>query len=622
MLQSLRENLKGAVAVVVLLIFIVPLVLFGVEQLFVGSVGGTEAATVNGEDISVRELQREIQFDKMRMQQQYDLSPTDPKLDDSELRGPALDRLVRRMALYQAAKDGSMGAGKDALWQNIAAVEGFQVDGKFDYQLFKDRISNFYTPATYLDASAKDHVLGQLNKGLTESTFITEADVQLIASITQQQRSFYSVDIPKASVSDISVTEEEIKEYYESNSARYMEPEKATVEYIELSLDDIANQNPASEEEVKSAYEIEVSEFNADPKYQVAHILIEDDADSEKAVSEVSEKLAAGEAFETLAATYSDDLGSKEAGGNLGELVEDAFPSEFVDAAKSLAAGEVSAPVKTDAGTHFIKVLAIANAEPPKFDERKEALMKQLARQNAQEAYITKMAKMDELTFGVDNLEVAAAELGLQVNTSKAFTRGGGVGVAANREIVEATFAEDVLKQGQNSRVIEIAGDKAVVVRLKEHTEAALKPLETVKASIETQLKTQKTNSLLEAKADELQAELAAGSDPEALATENNYTYSLHEDVKRNNFEVSRALVTKAFSLARPQTDKPVYDKVKTAEGFSVVALVSVKDGEVGDLTEQEVSGIKGQLEYQIGQMEMTNFEQAVVAEAKIDASK
>ncbi len=622
MLQSMRENLKGAVAVVVLGIFIVPLVLFGVDQLQMGSGGGNDVASVNGEDIVLRQLQREIAFDRIRMQQQMDLSETDPRLDDSALRGPALDRLVGREALLQEARKGGMGVDKDTVWRDIMQTDAFVVDGKFDYELFKQRISNFYTPATYLDATSKDYVLRQLGNAITNTAFVTDADLALIASITQQARTFYSIDIPKDSVGELVASDEDIQQYYEENTARYTDPEKLSVDYVTLSLDALAEQNPAPEADVKAAYDIEVAEFNADPKIEVAHILIEEGEDQATELQAVKDKLAAGETFEAVAEAHSDDLGSNAMGGVLGELVEDAFPETFVEAAKKLAAGEISEPIETDAGVHIIKVIDIANAQPPTFEERKAVLAKQLARQNALELYVNGMAKLDELTFGADNLEVAASELGLTVVTSDFFSRSGGAGIAASRDVVTAAYAEDVLEQGQNSRVLELAGDKAVVLRLNTHQEAAVKPLETVKASIKTQLETQKANEALQAKAEAVTLRLKQGVEPEALAKELDYAYVSHENVKRSNFEVDRALVTKVFSLPRPLGDAPVFESVNTADGFSIVGLISVTDGEVGTLTEQEVGAIKAQLGYQVGQTDMALFEQAVLAAADIEKSQ
>ena len=52
MLQSLRENMKGPVAKVIIGLAVAAMVLFGVESLFVNSMSGSEVATVNGEEVS------------------------------------------------------------------------------------------------------------------------------------------------------------------------------------------------------------------------------------------------------------------------------------------------------------------------------------------------------------------------------------------------------------------------------------------------------------------------------------------------------------------------------------------------------------------------------------------
>ena len=109
MLQNLRDNLKGTAAIFVLAIFIVPLILFGVEELFVGSVGGNDVAEVNGEGISARELEQAIFGEKQRLAQQFGLDINSDQLDDSLLRGPVLQRLIQRQALLYAARGRSQG---------------------------------------------------------------------------------------------------------------------------------------------------------------------------------------------------------------------------------------------------------------------------------------------------------------------------------------------------------------------------------------------------------------------------------------------------------------------------------------------------------------------------------
>ncbi|MCU0510886.1 MAG: peptidyl-prolyl cis-trans isomerase, partial [Anaerolineae bacterium] len=65
----------------------------------------------------------------------------------------------------------------------------------------------------------------------------------------------------------------------------------------------------------------------------------------------------AGEDFASLAVQYSDDTGSKTAGGELGWYGRgEGFVQEFEDAAFALQAGQTSDPVKTQFGYHIIQV--------------------------------------------------------------------------------------------------------------------------------------------------------------------------------------------------------------------------------------------------------------------------
>lgn len=622
MLQSVRDNLKGTVAVFVLAIFIIPLILFGVEQLFVGSVGGSDVATVNGEGIPRTQFQRELALEKDRLQRRFNLEPNNPQLDDSLLSGPVLQRLTQREALYQAAIKGGMGASRDELWRQIAKIEAFQVDGKFDYRLFKDRISYLYTPATFLEASEQDFVLGHMNAGISASGFLTDAEMQQLAAITQQKRTFYLIDVPVSKAEGVSVTDAEIEEYYQSNQSQFLEQEKVIVDYVQINLDQLAESAEVSEADIKSIYDQEVSTFKADPRYSVAHILIEKDKDSAR-VKEVADKIAAGESFSDLAKTYSDDLGSKDIGGTLGEVSDEAYPKDFVAAVKTLKEGEVSGPVVTDAGTHFIKLLEKTNVEPPSFDERKAAIAAQLAREIAQEDYLKKIALLDEKTFGADSLDSAAEALGVTVQTSEAFTRLGGSGVAAERQVVDAAFAEDVLTQGHNSRVLELSGSRALVIRLKEHHPERIKPLADVKSEIQTQLTNQKIAADLEAKAAAALAKINAGEQPEQVAKDAGFEYKLHENATRMSFDINHAVLQKAFSLARPVGDKAVIDRVQLpAGGVAIVGLQKVENGSLADMEDTQREGLRLQLGMQLTQVELSAFESGIIEKAKISISK
>ncbi|SFE26462.1 peptidylprolyl isomerase [Alteribacillus iranensis] len=83
------------------------------------------------------------------------------------------------------------------------------------------------------------------------------------------------------------------------------------------------------------------------------HILVED----EKTANEVIEKLEDGEDFSKLAEEYSQDPGSADNGGELGEFQRGTMVEEFEKTAFSLEPEKVSDPVESVHGFHIIEVL-------------------------------------------------------------------------------------------------------------------------------------------------------------------------------------------------------------------------------------------------------------------------
>ncbi len=71
---------------------------------------------------------------------------------------------------------------------------------------------------------------------------------------------------------------------------------------------------------------------------------------------ELEKRLKAGEAFEALAKEFSDDPGSKNAGGDLGFQPPGVFAPEFQIRLDQMAPGEISAPFTTQFGWHIARV--------------------------------------------------------------------------------------------------------------------------------------------------------------------------------------------------------------------------------------------------------------------------
>ena len=189
---------------------------------------------------------------------------------------------------------------------------------------------------------------------------------------------------------------------------------------------------------------------------------------------------------------------------------------------------------------------------------------------------------MDLIYEDPTTLESAAMVMELPVNTAGPFGRAGGEGVAANAEVIEASFSDLVLLQGSVSDPVNLDENRLVMIRLSEHLPIALKPLDEVRDEIVATLSGNLASDNAEAQATELLASLQSGAgDFETLATEAGLEYASHEAIKRFSNTPDSTLVQEIFRLQVPAEGANIQTVLPTSKGFAVVELESVADGEI-----------------------------------------
>jgi len=621
MLQGVRDNLKGTtVSIVIIVLFIVPMVIAGVGSSFLGSVAGTDAAEVDGRSVSFAELDREVYLQKQRMLSQQGVDPSADYLKDENLRGPVLERLTRKAAMLAAADHAGMGVDAATVNRVIATQPDFLTDERFDSQKFRSVLSRIgLTPANFKVSVAEDLMLNQINYGLEASSFVTQAEKEALISLVHEKRTFFTVDIPSEGLREqVTVSDADAQSYYDENQESYRKAEQVAVEYIELSLAKLAETMKVDEAQVKSQYEADVAKFDAAPEYTVAHLLIEDGDSSAAKLAEVQAKLAEGEDFAELVKQYSDDAGTRDLGGSLGVVLPGIYPVDFEMAVYSLDSGEISAPVTSDAGTHLIKVLDKHVPKPPAFADRKAEIKANLQRIQAEELYTANLESLDKLTFSAPDLSDAAATLGLTVAQSTLFSRTSGTGIAGNTDVRNAAFAPEVLQDGHNSRIVELANNRAVVLHVKQHEPEHIQAFDVVKASIVDKLTQQQVNEMLKSKADVFVETVKSGEAAEKLAESLGYAYSSFEGATRSDPVSDPATRSQAFAIAK--TDSPVDLHVSiTPTGVTrVIGVTSREPGKASEVGDDMVEGLSSQLARENSRYEGSSFEAGIVSSAKI----
>ena len=621
MLQHLRDNSRGVISFILIGFLVIIFALTGVEALFNWDTSANQAAKVNGETVTEMDVARAIGMQKQQMLNAYGDQVPAEFLSDEYLRKPVIDNLVQRMVLSQAAEKSGMAVGQTYLSEQIASAPQFKNEtGAFDNNRYQQVLRNMgYTHSTYTKILSDEIVINQLQAGISATAFATQNQLDEIIALSFQSRDLGYAILPVAKVREsIQIDPSEIQTYYDANQQMFTSEEQIAVDYINLSVQDLMSKVPVTEEQVRKQYDQNQTNFVASPERQAAHILIENN--DENKIKSVADKLAAGDDFAVIAKEFSDDLGSKEQGGDLGFSKGDAFPAEFEAALATLKVGEVSAAVKTDAGTHFIKLLSEKGSEPPSFEEQKASIEEQLKRAEAEAQFVVQLERLREESYNADSLQEVAQSLGLETMNSGLFERSKGKGLMANPKVVTAAFSADVLQDGNSSEVIEIDSSNVLVLKKTDYKASQVKPIADVQEQITNTLKDQKAKAILDEQAQKLIADLKSGSSFSELSAAAGIEYKEVKAVTRNTADIDPDVLRHAFNMVKPASDSPTLDKVMTANGdMAIVALAAVTSGSSDNVTPEQKNAITAQLGNIYGSNDFSSYRQFLKDAADID---
>jgi peptidyl-prolyl cis-trans isomerase D len=620
MLQELRDKSTGVIAKIIIGFIIVIFALFGTEALFQNYGAAGKVITVNGEKITEDDIARGIQNRKQQILNRYGDSVPAEYLTDETLRQPVIDGLIQRALLAQAAKKGGLAANTTSINREITSAPVFQQDGVFNQERFLQLLRyQGLTPAKYQSALAEDTVINQLQFAIANSSFVTPAELKNIIGLSFQSRDFSYFVIPAESVEKTVVVEDQdIKAHYDANAATYTTPEQVAVDYVELSIAELAKNIAVTDDQVQKQFEQNTKAFVAKTERQAAHILLEG-ADAQKRAEEVKAKLAAGEDFAKLASEFSTDEGSKNQGGDLGFSSGDAFPSEFEAALATLKVGEVSSPVKTEAGVHIIKLIAERGSKAPTLEESKASIVDQLKRSEAESQFGIKLEKLKDLAYNADNLGDVAKDLGLTAQNTGLFTKTSGKDLTANNAFVNAAFSAEVLEQGNASEIIELEPSRVVVLKKTDRKPAQLQPLDSVKDQIATVVRAEKVQALLAKQAADVVTAMKSGASIDDQAKTLGFEVKTAAGVTRTDSATDRELLQYAFGLAAPVSAKPVVGSVKTGKGdYAVVSLNGVQLAGEDKVPAEQRAAISTQLANINGEYDLKSFQSHLQEVAKI----
>ncbi len=614
MLQNIRDNSTGWISKSIIGLIVVLFAFTGFDAILGSTSNSNNAAKVNGEEITLDALAEAKNLQRRQLLQQFGDDFDANQIDDKLLTESALQGLIARQLLLQAADESGFVFPSAALDQFILTAPEFQVDGQFNADRFDQVIRQMgYSRLQFRQMIEQEMRTSQLRAGIAGSGFVTEQEAQNFAQLERQTRDFTMLTIaPDAA--QISVAQDDIEAYYNENSRQFMTPEKVVVEYIELEKSAFFDDVLVDETELEELYQAEIA--NLSEQRRAAHILIEvtgevTDEQARELAEQAIARVNAGEDFALVAQELSDDMGSAQQGGDLGFAAPGIYDPEFEDALYALQPEQLSAPVRTDFGWHVIKLLDVQEADIPSFASLKSKLTQNLKARQVEQHFVETVKDLEGLAYESADLQQPAAELNLPIKVSEPFDRDGAAGLFANRKILEAAFSTEVLEEGANSMAIELDPETTIVLRVKEHFRPEPIALAEVSEVIRQYLIEQRALEQAQSEGEALLAKLKA--DDAAIDLTDWQTV---EAATRDQDQFDPQVLDTVFKMPQPATGEVQMAGVSLSNGdYVLLRLTGVNDA-AAPLNAAELAQYQQALGARIGQLDF----EAMLLQSEMDA--
>ena len=626
MLQKLREKTSGWIATVILGLLIVPFAFFGMESYMSQQVDNYVARIAQPpswwksapqvwpvtylwtiHDIDAQAYRERLEVVRMNMRDQQGENFDAKAFESLESKRKILDALIDERLMKLAADRDHILISDEGVRDSIRKFPDFQVDGAFNADRYQLLLASQNPPMTPRDFEARirDSLKNELiPTGISRSAFTTDAEIDRMMRLFGEHRDVSYVALPPAAPDAAEVTDAQVNAWYEAHKSGYRRPESVRLEYVEIDGSALTAQ-AADEETLRKRYQEQIEKYSSVEKREVSHILVAvaaNASDADRKAAEAKAKKLAGEAkasgadFAALARANSDDTGSKANGGNLGWIAKGGMPGAFDDAAFAMAAGEVRGPVKTDFGWHVVKVNDVRAAVQRPFEDVRAELEKELQEGSRERAFNEMTGKLVDAAYKTPtSLEPAAKALGLPLQTTPAFTRMGGPGIAGDQKVLRAAFSETLLQDGTSSDPIELGPERTVLIRVIDHEPEKALPLAQVRDAVIVAIRADRQRKVADAAAEALVKAAKAKGLAEA-AKDAGLAVGEANDIGRGMPVPSPQAVEAFFNEPRPQAGQVPVNKVLVNGQYLVFAVRSVRDADLGQVTPQERETLRQQL--------------------------
>src|SRR5438067_5054535 len=232
---------------------------WGIESYTRFAGGRDTVASVNGSDISRREFDEQVRLQQESLRRMFGSQINPAAFDNPETRRAVLDQMVNERVVATETAKRNLWVDDKRLSEAILSIPEFQVGGKFSEQQFDNIARSQNPPLTarqFAERIRQSLSLQQIPGAVAESAIVPHALVARLAAIEAEQREVSQAQIPaKQFMAQVKIEAAKVKQYYDSHQADLRTPERVRAEYVVLSAENLAKQEPACDGEMKQGDE-------------------------------------------------------------------------------------------------------------------------------------------------------------------------------------------------------------------------------------------------------------------------------------------------------------------------------------------------------------------------------
>ncbi len=519
------------------------------------------------------------------------------EISEEVLRSLGIDRQILQQmidghaALAEAERLG-LEVSDAEVRERILTLPAFQIDGRFigeaSYRQLLLQQRPPLSPARFEDEIRNEILIDRLQAAVTGWVRVSDAEV---ADEHRRRNERVRVDVVAFRAADfrdtVEATDDDVALLFAEESINYEIPEKRRLRFLLVDQTAIFDSLTLTDDEVRQYYDANLSQYQTPGQVRASHILLRVEGDNDEEVearaAELVAEARAGADFAALAREHSEDETNAGNGGDLGPFGRGRMVPEFENAAFALAAGEISDPVRSPFGYHVIQVTEKQEEVTQPFAEVRGAIDNVLKRERSSSRATALARAIAAEATTPETLERAAAARGYELQESGFAARGEPIlGLGLAQEVSAQAFAID---PGAVAGPIPTPSGPAFVTVI-DIADPYVPELDEVRDQVREDVIRKKSLTLAQERAAAAAETLKAAEDFVAAAEEAEWSVGSSDLVTRGSAlpEVGPSAAVEAVAFA--MTPGSVSDVVQAGDAAAIVHLVEREEASAADLAQ------------------------------------